>query len=106
MDQFLIDSITYLAAFLLGSAGTARMVRLFTQDDFPPVTWLRVRWVVLTRGGTWSDLAECPWCLAPWFALVNVAYAYGSDLHWSWWLCNVVAASAYLASWIVVHDED
>lgn len=106
MTMTLTELAVYAVAFLLGSAGAARMVRLVTQDNFPPAEWLRLRWAMLTKEGKWSDLIECPWCFAPYATAINVTWAVLSNLHWSWWIANVVAASAYLASWIVVHDED
>lgn len=101
------DLAIYVAAFFLGTVATARFVRLWTQDNFPPVAWVRTR--VIAKIGPespWSDIAECPWCSAFWFVLVNTAYAFFSDLHWSWWWLNAIMASTYLAAWIVVHDED
>lgn len=101
------DLAVYLAAFLVGSVATGRIVRLWTQDNFPPVAWLRQKFVNLVGpDSTWADLAECPWCASFWFTAVNVSYAWFSELHWSWWFLNVIMAATYVAAWIVVHDED
>lgn len=101
----LTDLLVYILAFLVGTIGTGRVVRLLTQDAFPPAEWVRVRWHVLV-GERWGLLFECPWCMAPYVAAANVAWAYFSDLHTSWWFANLIAAVAYVASWLVIHDED
>lgn len=91
-------------AFIVGTVATGRVVRLLTQDSFPPIEWLRVRWVAYT-GEKWGLLAECPWCAAPYVAAANVTWAWLSDLSTAWWIANLIAAVAYLAAIIVIHDE-
>lgn len=101
------ELLVYAVAFLVGSVATARLVRLWTQDSFPPVAWLRTRFVALVGPDSeWAVLAECPWCASMWITLPNVVYAWLSDLHWSWWAINLTLAATYVAAWIVVHDED
>lgn len=100
-----MDLILYVLAFIVGSLGSGRIVRLVTQDAFPPAEWLRVRWNVWV-GEKWGVLAECPWCAAPYVVAANTAWALLSDFHASWWVANIIAAGAYVASWVVIHDED
>lgn len=107
MEQHIVLWVTYVAAFVLGVGGTARLTRLITQDAYPPARWLREKWVRIVRGDEeWSILMECPWCFAPYAAAANLAWAVLSDLHWSWWIVNLWLTGAYLASWVVIHDED
>jgi hypothetical protein len=100
-----IDSY-HVVAVIVGIMSAARITRLWTEDDFPPVAWLRDRWVVITKGGKWSKLAECLWCAAPWITLGVGVWAVLSDLHWTWWVFNGWLAASYVVSWLVFHDED
>jgi hypothetical protein len=51
---------------------TWRLSRLVTEDDFPPVRWLRER--IVGRGPEWlGDLVTCPWCASAWLAAGVVA---------------------------------
>lgn len=104
----MIETYVHIAAaVIVGLMGTARLVRLWTQDEFPPVVWAREKFIRLVRGSeTWSMLTECLWCASPWITGANLAWALLSDLHWSWWLFNGWLAAAYVASWLVFHDED
>lgn len=99
------EILVLVLAFLVGTIATGRVVRLVTQDAFPPSDWLRVRFSVWA-GEKWGVLVECPWCFAPYVATANVLWAYFSDLGTLWWIVNLIAASAYLASILVIHDED
>lgn len=100
------DRVTLLAAIVVGVIASARLVRLVVSDEFPPVEWVKVRWLVLTGESKWSKLVRCPWCLAPYFVAADLAAAVLSDLHWAWWVVNLWLAASYAASWIVFHDED
>lgn len=99
------DRVALAAAIVVGIIGSARIVRLFVGDQFPPIEWFKMKWLVLT-GEKWGKLVTCPWCLAPYVVGANIAAAYFSDLHWVWWVFNLWMAAAYAASWIVFHDED
>lgn len=105
------DPLTLAAAFALGVIATARAVRLIVFDDFPPVAALRAGWLNLTRHGRWSALVTCPFCLAPYAAAGNLAWALLTDLDTgtpvgaAWWVVNVWAAVSYLAPMLVLRDE-
>lgn len=103
------DPLTLLAAFLLGVIAVARCARLVTSDTWPPVQWVRLRWLTWTaqtpRREAWSELLTCPFCFAPYAAAGNLALAWVSDLAVWWWLLNVWAAGSYLAAMLVVRDE-
>ena len=81
----MIDQYIHIAAaVIVGVIGTARLVRLWTADEFPPVVWLRGVWVKVVRGSeSWSKLAECLWCASPWITAANLAWALLSELHWA-----------------------
>lgn len=100
MSQILV----YVLAFVVGTIATGRVVRLITQDAFPPMEWIRTRWYVLVKD-RWGVLVECPWCAAPYVATANGLWAYYSDLSTLWWMVNLIAAGAYLAAILVIHDE-
>jgi hypothetical protein len=106
--------LTLTVAALLGVIGVARATRLWVYDAWPPVQWARHRFLDWTDRGKqwrsgWAPLATCPFCVAPWFALGSLAWAYASGLHglagaW-WWFLHLWFAAAYVASMIVVRDE-
>lgn len=93
-----------LVAIIVGTLGTARATRLLVDDSYPPSAWVRDKWRALTNDGAWSSLVDCAFCAAPYIAAVNGAYAWASDLHWSWWMLNIWAAVAYASAIIVVRD--
>jgi hypothetical protein len=97
------DPLVLVAAVVVGIVGVARLVRLAVDDDFPPVVWLRVRYITWAKGG-WETLPTCAFCMAPWITLVALAWAVASDLHWTWWAFFGWLAASYASSMIVVRD--
>lgn len=104
--SIVLDILTNLAAIVVGIMGSARITRLIVADEFPPSIAARVWWDRVTHDGSWSKLAHCPWCAAPYVAGVDLAAALLSDLHPVWWIVNGWMAASYVVSWIVFHDED
>ena len=98
------DPLTLAVAAVVAVIGTARLTRLLTEDTWPPVAWLRERWFERTNGTGWEELFVCPFCMAPYLAVVTVAWGWASDLHWSWWLFYGWLSLAYLASMVVARD--
>jgi len=96
-------TIDLLAAVVVGIAGTARLTRLWVDDTWPPVAWLRRHYLRLAPSD-WEDLATCAFCAAPWAAALTLGWAITSDLHWTWWLFHGWLGGAYVASMIVVRD--
>ena len=92
-----------VVAFVLGVLGTARITRLLVDDDWPPINWLREKYVSRVPE-SWEGLVECPFCFAPWVALLEVAAAWIFDLPAWWWFGNVWMGGSYLASMLVVRD--
>jgi hypothetical protein len=85
--------------------GVGRLTRLITYDDYPPTIWLRARWIKLTKAGGWSKLATCFWCAAPWLLLPCIAWAWLTQLNWTWWLFFGWMGVSYLISMVVARDE-
>ena len=90
-------------AFVIGSVSVARMTRLVVDDDMPMFMWFREWWITHTNDA-WGILVTCPFCVSVWLAAADTAWAFGSDLHWTWWFFNLFLAGAYLAAMINVRD--
>ncbi|RPI06020.1 MAG: hypothetical protein EHM63_08900, partial [Actinobacteria bacterium] len=95
--------LVLIAAFVVGCIAVARIVRLIVDDDFPPVLWVR-RQIVKVLPPSWIDGLDCPWCVAPYVAIIDIVWAWSSGLHWSWWLGNVWAAVAWIAAYLCMRD--
>ncbi|MGH8965452.1 MAG: hypothetical protein ACRDXB_09015 [Actinomycetes bacterium] len=93
-----------LAAVVVGVVSVARLTRLLTQDTYPPVAAIRDWWRRVTKDGPWSDLAECPFCAAPYFAAAVLAWGLLTDFQVAWWVVNGWLAASYLAAMVVVRD--
>lgn len=101
-------TVEHIAAFIVGVLAIGRMARLIVEDDFPPVVWLREKYV-MTVPEKWAGLVECPFCISVHLAYINVTFAFVmwtwfDDWLWLWWWPNLVAASAYLAAMVVARD--
>jgi hypothetical protein len=96
-------------AFLLATVAVARGTRLLTYDDMPLFTPIREWWVKHT--GKWSSLFLCQFCMAPYLAAGDLAWALLSDIDWftfwgaAWWIVNGWAALSYLAAMLISRDE-
>jgi hypothetical protein len=99
------DPLAIAAAATVGVVGAARLTRLVTKDHWPPMSFVRRKYVEMTKGSEWSVLAECPFCVAPYVVAADLAWALKSDLDKRWWVANGWLAASYAASWIVVRDD-
>jgi hypothetical protein len=99
------DPLTAVAAATVGVVAAARATRLVTKDHWPPMSFVRRKYVELTEGTEWSVLAECPFCVAPYVVAADLAWAMRSDLGRPWWVFNGWLAASYAASLIVVRDD-
>ena len=99
------DPMTVVAAAAVGVVGAARLTRLVTKDHWPPMSFVRRKYVEMTEGTEWSVLAECPFCVAPYVVAADLAWAMRSDLDKRWWVFNGWMAASYAASLIVVRDD-
>jgi hypothetical protein len=105
VDEFTAAIDNPYWALLFGTLATARAARLVVFDEYPPMLWLRTRYLVYFGTSKWAKLVECAFCAAPYLAAINMAYAYFSDFHWTWWVLNIWAALSYVAAIVVARDE-
>jgi len=97
--------VILIVAVLVWIVSSARLTRLLTQDDFPPVVWLRMKWDAKTDGTLWNKLFHCHWCMSFWTTAIVGAWGYLTNLHWTWWILNIVLAASYINAMIVERDE-
>jgi len=90
---------------LIGTLAVARAARFVVFDEYPPMKWLRLRWFVLMGDSDWKKLMDCAFCAAPYLAAGDMAWAYFTDFHWSWWAFNIWLAVSYVAAIVVAYDE-
>jgi len=92
-----------VCAFVVGTLAVTRITRLIVDDDYPPVQWATNHFTrrVPER---WGVLVECPWCVAPYVTVVDLAWAWSTDLHWTWWFGNTWAAVSWLAAYLCLRD--
>ena len=96
-------------AVLIGIVSTARMTRLITHDDFPPVEAVRNWWVRHTND-SWGSLILCPFCLAPYLTAVQITWFLllwdeGWLFTWFWLLPHAWWAVSYVVAIIVSYDQ-
>lgn len=103
--MFGVDHFTLIAAVIVGILSVARTARLIGFDDYPPMVWLRDRWNERFGEEGWGKLIHCPFCSAPYLAAGMIAWAWVSDLHWTWWLINGWWGLCYLSSIVVAYDQ-
>lgn len=96
----------WVAVALVTIASAARITRLLTFDHFPPVKWLRTKYVVRTDGSDWQMLALCGYCASFWVAAAVVAWGVLTDFQPAWWIVNGVFAASYLAAILMSYDGD
>lgn len=100
-----------IGLLLIGVISVARMARLLTFDDFPPVEVAR-QWAYNRLPSSWSKLVTCPFCLAPYLMAVQIAWfavAYhqggtSSWFVWGWLVPNMWWALSYVAAIVVAYD--
>jgi hypothetical protein len=92
-------------AVVVWIVASARITRLLTQDSFPPVVWLRMKWDDKTEGNGWNVLFHCHWCMSFWVTAAIGVWGFLSNLHWTWWILNVVLAASYISAFVVERDE-
>lgn len=94
-------------AILVGVLSVGRTARFLIFDDFPPMALLRKasQKFLAHRAPRWLGITECPFCIAPYLVAGQIAWAYYSNLHWTWWLANGWWAASYAAAILVAYDE-
>lgn len=100
------EAFAVFATVVVGVLSVARLTRLLTVDTYPPVAWVRAQWGRITNDGPWYDLVTCPYCAAPYFTALVLAWGLLSDFNTVWWVFNGWLAGAYVAAIIVARDSD
>lgn len=97
------DPFVLICAFVVGTLAVTRITRLIVDDDYPPIQWATEQYA-RRAPDKWVKLVECPWCVAPYVTVVDMAWAWSTGLHWTFWFANVWAAVSWLASFLCVRD--
>ncbi len=97
------EPFTLVCAFVVGVLAVTRVTRLIVDDQFPPVRWMADQYV-RHASEKWEVLVECPWCVSVYVALVDVIWAWSTDLHWTFWFGNTWAAVSWLAAYLTLRD--
>lgn len=108
----------WVAVVVTTILSTARLTRLAVYDKFPPVQWVRDKYLDATDGSGWGLLALCGYCMSFWVTALVVlwggaAHVYGHPPNPSgnyaslaWWTVNGIFAMSYLAATYIANDGD
>lgn len=105
-----MNGIEWVGVALVIVLSAARMTRLWTYDDFPPVKAIRHgvfnfmakrKWL-----RSWTPLTYCPYCVSFWITLAVVLSGWLSDWHIAWWVFNGSMGLSYLSAILTAHDGD
>ena len=97
------DPFVIICAAVVAIFAVARWTRLIVDDDYPPVRWATQRFQMHVPE-KWAVLVECSWCTSPYVAAIVVGWGWATDLHWSWWFVNSIAALSWLAGFMNARD--
>lgn len=102
-----MSNFTWVAIAVISVVSAARITRLMTYDIFPPIKWIREKYInAFPEGSDWATLWVCPYC----FGMYSAAFVllWGHLSHWDiyWWLFNGWMAMSYAAAVFMVHDGD
>lgn len=115
-----------IAAAVVTVLSAARLTRLLTIDEFPPIAYFRDIYEKHTEGNRWQALSYCAYCMSPWMTALVVLFGwlcgvYGTDPFHSigsgghdpssgdataWWIINGIFAASYPAAILVRKDGD
>lgn len=97
----------WIAVVIVSVASIARLTRLWTLDDFPPVKWFRFKiYERLENHEDWQKITYCPYCAGFWVALAVLLAGYYSDFHAAWWIINGALGGSYVAAKVVAKDME
>lgn len=99
-----LTTLETVLAVLVALFGTARLTRIAVYDDYPPSEWVREQ-VLVRVGDRWGKIATCIWCGQPYVVAICLAWAYFSDMHWSWWAFWAWMALSQAGSMVLAYDE-
>ena len=109
----------WLAVVAATIISSARLTRLAVYDKFPPVQWVRNKYLDASDGSGWALLALCGYCMSFWVTGLVVATGLLCGVYaaptgtWPvdepfavWWIVNGIFAMSYLAASFVANDGD
>lgn len=96
----------WAAVALVTIVSSARITRLLTYDQFPPILAARDWFADKTDGSGWQLIAYCAYCMSFWVTIGIVLSGWFSGFHLIWWLVNSIFAGSYLAAVFMVHDGE
>lgn len=113
MNTALSPEFYWVAVAVVVTLATSRLMRLWTYDDFPPVAFLRNKYLDFTEKylPAWAPLGYCPWCVGFWIALAVIGLGYAADLYtWTgpesaFWTVGGALAASYVGAMIMVRDD-
>lgn len=113
------SNLYWIAIAIVTVLASARLTRLAVYDDFPPVRWVREKYLDATDGSNWQLLGLCGYCASFWMTALVVLFGYlsgvygtdpfggGSDLDFKiWWFLFGTLAASYLAATYIANDGD
>lgn len=68
-------SLPFLFVLLVGAS--YRLTRIVTNDDIPPLAWLREEFEIRVRvkwGEEWASGVRCPFCAGWWITAITTAW--------------------------------
>lgn len=94
-----------VTAVIIGVLSVARTARLVGHDAYPPMAWLRSKWIERWGDEGWASLILCQFCMTPYMAAGMAFWFWVSDGHWTWWVINGVWGLSYLSAILVAYDQ-
>jgi hypothetical protein len=95
----------WIAIAIITVISSARLTRLVTVDDFPPLVWFRMK--AFDKSEKWGIVWYCVYCFSFWATLLGpVLTGYYSRWNDLWWIVFGSLAAAYAAAIFVVLDPD
>lgn len=104
----------WLAVVAATIISSARLTRLAVYDKFPPIQWLRGKYLDANDGNGWALLALCGYCMSFWITGLVVGWGLLAGVYDRehtpesvvWWIINGIFAMSYLAAAFVANDGD
>lgn len=110
------DEFYWVGVTLIAIMSSARLTRLVTWDEFPPVRWMRDKFADATDGTGWQILVFCGYCFSFWAtaAVVGTGWWAGvadgpesvSTPAAVWLSLNAVFGLSYAAAIVMANDGD
>ena len=112
-------NLYWVAVIATTIISAARLTRLAVYDKFPPVAWVRDKYLDATDGSGWGLLALCGFCMSFWVTAAVMGWGYFAQVYGDgratvdhpiafmiWWAVNGTFAMSYLAATYIANDGD